>query len=67
MLQHQSKVQISKYLLAQSQQQNSKRQRRSRVFTVNSEHISHFFSVSIVDFEQLNLCWKATTRETRSE
>ena len=30
--------------------------RRSRVFIVNFEHISHFFfSVSIVDFEQVNV------------
>ena len=27
-------------------------------FTVDFEHISHFFSsVSIVDFEQVHVCW----------
>ena len=34
---------------------------RSGVFIVNFEHISHlFFSVSIVDLEQINVCWEAT-------
>ena len=28
---------------------------RSCVFVVNFEHISHFFTVSIVNFEQVNL------------
>ena len=32
--------------------------RHPGVFIVNFEHISHFFStVSIVDFEQANVCW----------
>ena len=32
--------------------------RCSGLLTVNFEHISHlFFSVSIVDFEQVNVCW----------
>ena len=32
-------------------------QSRLGVFIVNFEHISHlFFSVSIVDFEQVNVC-----------
>ena len=31
--------------------------RRSSVFIVNFEHIAHIFStVSIVDFEQVNVC-----------
>ena len=34
------------------------RRRRSAVFIVNFEHILHFFSsVSIVDFEQVNVRW----------
>ena len=32
---------------------------RSGVFIVNFEHISHFFKVSIVDFEQVNVFWEA--------
>ena len=36
-------------------------QRRSTVFIVNFEHISHLFtpfsSVSTVGFEQVNVCW----------
>ena len=31
----------------------------SGVFIVNFEHISHFFSVSIVDFDWVNVCWGA--------
>ena len=31
-------------------------QSRPSVFIVNFEHISHFFSVSIVDFEQVIVC-----------
>ena len=36
------------------------RRRRSSVFIVNFEEISHFFSFSIVDFEQVNICWACT-------
>ena len=36
---------------------NGKSRELSGVFIVNFEHISHlFFSVSIVDFEQVNVC-----------
>ena len=31
--------------------------RRSVVFIANLEHISHISAVSIVDFEQVNVCW----------
>ena len=31
--------------------------RRSGVFIVNFEHVSHLFTASIFDFEQLNVGW----------
>ena len=35
--------------------------RRSGVFTVNFEHISHIFLVFLLlDFEQVNVCWEDT-------
>ena len=35
-----------------------RQRRRSGVFIVNSEHISHLFSsVSVIDFEQVNVSW----------
>ena len=27
------------------------------IFIVNFKYISHFFFVSVVDFEQVNVCW----------
>ena len=36
------------------------RRRCSDVFIVNFEHISHHSSVSIVDFEQVNVSWVST-------
>ena len=39
---------------------NGKSRELSGVFIVNFEHISHlFFSVSIVDFEQVSVCGEA--------
>ena len=38
--------------------------RRSCVFIVNFEYISHLFSVSIVDFEQVNVCWVGAPQKT---
>ena len=41
-----------------------KRQRRcSGVFIVKFEHISHLFSVSVVDFEQINVSWEMLVYE----
>ena len=37
--------------------------RRSGVFIVNFEEISHCSGVSVVDFEQLNAGWEATLLE----
>ena len=38
------------------------RTNRCGVSIVNCEHISHLFSsVSIIDFEQENVCWEALT------
>ena len=34
---------------------NKTLERRSGVFIVNFEHVSHLFLVSIVDFEQVNI------------
>ena len=37
---------------------NKTLERRSGVFIVNFEHVSHLFLVSIIDFEQVNISWK---------
>ena len=37
---------------------NKTPERRSGVFIVNFEHISHLFLVSIVDFERVNISWE---------
>ena len=39
--------------------------RRSGVFIVNFELISHFFSVSIVEFEQVNVSWNMPNAEVK--
>ena len=36
--------------------------RRSGVFIVNVEHISQYFSISIVNFEQVNVRWVSCVR-----
>ena len=38
--------------------------RRSVVFIVNFEHISHFVLVSIVNFEQVNVGWVSSNEKT---
>ena len=35
---------------------------RFGVFIVNFEHISHFFTVSIVNFEQVHVGWEFTSK-----
>ena len=47
----------SKYFKVNNEDVRTRHWRRSWVFIVNFEHISHLFtSVSTVDFEQVNVC-----------
>ena len=47
----------SKYFKVNNEDVRTRHWRRSCVFIVNFEHISHLFtSVSTVDFEQVNVC-----------
>ena len=52
------KCEICSKLTIKTPERRHCRRSRSAVFIVNFEHILHFFSsVSIVDFEQVNVRW----------